>query len=388
MKVLYIVGGGKNIYGSEVVAMQIMTLLRQKYGVDFTVILKKKSKLVDFCEESSINYIEVPMKFYVYKPADQAILNMIKRAVRLMRADIDLLSGYRKVKRHVDISSFDLVLTNLSRDMLGAIIAKKYSLPHVWYLQEMFKSHYGLSPLGFSQISKMNKSCSRFIAISKCVADTWVDAGIDIEKIDIIYNAINVEDIPERKEMANENDKLKILMVGEISEEKGQEYLVEAVSKLNPEIRSSLSVDLYGTMRDSYYHCEELIEKHMLEEIVHICGYASDIKKKYCEYGVFINCSKGEGFGLSTIEAMAAGLLILAADTGANPELIQDGEKGFLFDYKRKVEEMKNLITKVFENRILINEMGGVSHRIVKSNYNQDAFGEHVYKTLTRVKKN
>ena len=46
-----------------------------------------------------------------------------------------------------------------------------------------------------------------------------------------------------------------------------------------------------------------------------------------------MNCSKGEGFGLSTVEFMASRLCVLVSNCGANTELIHDQQNGLVFEY-------------------------------------------------------
>ena len=51
-------------------------------------------------------------------------------------------------------------------------------------------------------------------------------------------------------------------------------------------------------------------------------------------YDCGIVCSRREGFGLATAEFMAAGLAVIASDTGANSELIEDGVSGLIYHYQ------------------------------------------------------
>ena len=57
-------------------------------------------------------------------------------------------------------------------------------------------------------------------------------------------------------------------------------------------------------------------------------------------------CSYGEAFGLTTIEAMLSGALVVASDSGANSELIQDKINGLLF----KCDDCLELSDKLFSS--------------------------------------
>ena len=44
-------------------------------------------------------------------------------------------------------------------------------------------------------------------------------------------------------------------------------------------------------------------------------------------------CSRAEAFGRITAEAMMGGMPVIGSDTGGTPELIREGETGFLYEY-------------------------------------------------------
>ena len=53
----------------------------------------------------------------------------------------------------------------------------------------------------------------------------------------------------------------------------------------------------------------------------------------YQETDIIAVCSKAEAFGRTTVEAQLAGCLVIGADIGATPELIEDGKTGFLYKH-------------------------------------------------------
>ena len=75
-----------------------------------------------------------------------------------------------------------------------------------------------------------------------------------------------------------------------------------------------------------------------------------DVLELFKNSDVFIMSSKAEGFGRTTIEAMLGGCLLLGTDSGATPELVRDGETGFLYKYDNSYE-LSLLMEKVVEER-------------------------------------
>ena len=86
-------------------------------------------------------------------------------------------------------------------------------------------------------------------------------------------------------------------------------------------------------------------------------GQVNNMPALRSEVDVELVCSRAEAFGRVTAEAMMAGLPVIGSNTGGTPELIVEGETGFLYEYNNLddlVDKMEILIT----NSKLRNIMG------------------------------
>ena len=81
---------------------------------------------------------------------------------------------------------------------------------------------------------------------------------------------------------------------------------------------------------------------------------------EYLEYikkcDIVCVCSYAEAFGLTTIEAMLSGALVIASDSGANSELIEDGKNGLLYACD-DIEDLHIKIDKVIHDKHTANEI-------------------------------
>lgn len=100
---------------------------------------------------------------------------------------------------------------------------------------------------------------------------------------------------------------------------------------------------------------------------------------------VFIHSSKGEGCSNAILEAMAAGLPIIASNTGGTPELINDNN-GFLFDYKDHNQIFKRL-DKCLTNSSNCTRMGLISKDIIKEKFTVKSMMSNYYSIITEVVK-
>jgi glycosyltransferase involved in cell wall biosynthesis len=82
-----------------------------------------------------------------------------------------------------------------------------------------------------------------------------------------------------------------------------------------------------GPLRDSLSQAAATLG---VTERVHFLGWRGDARQLYAAFDAFLMPSLWEGFGLVALEAMAAGLPILASQVSALPEIILEGETGYL----------------------------------------------------------
>ena len=119
---------------------------------------------------------------------------------------------------------------------------------------------------------------------------------------------------------------LKVLFVGSINQRKGIYQILEAAKQLKSD---RVEFTLVGGGRAQ---CPELYKPY--ESYVTFRDWVSleELADLYGTSHIFVFPSMGEGFGLVLLEAMSAGLPIIASRNCAGPDLITEGEDGFLID--------------------------------------------------------
>ncbi|WP_239685960.1 glycosyltransferase family 4 protein [Photobacterium swingsii] len=136
-----------------------------------------------------------------------------------------------------------------------------------------------------------------------------------------------------RQELSIPPDAKVIGTLGRIGSGKGQLELLEAFIQLkangeHPDVHllivGGLSKD-EGSNEDVVQKLQSLTKQHQLEEFVHFSGFRRDTKNMLATMDIVAILSHNEAFGLTVIEAMAAGKLILGSNTGAIPEILGEG---------------------------------------------------------------
>jgi glycosyltransferase involved in cell wall biosynthesis len=125
-------------------------------------------------------------------------------------------------------------------------------------------------------------------------------------------------------------DEHRIVFVGRVTGEKHIDVLLRAVARLDPALDAK--VDIVGG-GDQLAQLKQLAVSLGIRANVNFTGYVSDeeLRSTLTKASIFAMPSIAELQSIATMEAMASGLPVVAADAMALPHLVHDGENGFLF---------------------------------------------------------
>ena len=162
-----------------------------------------------------------------------------------------------------------------------------------------------------------------------------------MEKIHVIYNGISAPenftqsaDLRAILEIPPTN--VVITNVARLDGQKGQEYLLTAIKDLIKDY-PGLTVLLVGDGPKKEEILEQ-IQRYRLEKHVKVLGFRNDVPQILAISDMFVLPSLNEGFPFSIVEAMGAGLPVIATDVGGNAEAIVHGTTGFIIPPKNSSE--------------------------------------------------
>lgn len=118
--------------------------------------------------------------------------------------------------------------------------------------------------------------------------------------------------------------------VARITPEKDLDTFYEVarrVSQKLPRVRFVIVGDGYG---DELDRARREVARLGLEEVVHFTGHRNDLRDVYVSLDVFLMTSVTEGLPNTLLEAMALGIPSVSTNVGGIPELLYDGEGGYL----------------------------------------------------------
>lgn len=156
---------------------------------------------------------------------------------------------------------------------------------------------------------------------------------------------IDAENYSPNFEPRNEN---RILFVGRVTGEKQIDVLLQAASRLDPALDAHIEIVGGG---DQKRNLEHLADSLGIRAKVTFTGYVTDeeLRAAYSRATLFAMPSIAELQSIATMEAMASGLPVVAADAMALPHLVHDNQNGYLFrpgdaqDLTDKITQVLNL---------------------------------------------
>ena len=244
---------------------------------------------------------------------------------------------------------FDIVYSNTSTIDVGAIIAKKLDIPHVWHIREFGKEDFEFIPIVSLKYQKdAFMSSDRIIVISKALSEKYT--YIPKEKLRLVYNGFETDKLIYTKDSYGFSDKINILVSGQVCSGKGQEQAILAVDKLN---KKNVPTELYIAGDVDYTYLTPILNKIGGEkEWLHILGMVKDMYNLRKDMDIELVCSRSEAFGRVTLEAMLHSIPVIGSRAGGTPELIEDHQTGLLFDYNN-IEQLVICIEELINNHNL-----------------------------------
>ncbi|MEA3450222.1 MAG: glycosyltransferase [Patescibacteria group bacterium] len=179
---------------------------------------------------------------------------------------------------------------------------------------------------------------------------------------------------------SNINYELIITYVGWLYPLKGVDTLIKAFGKIKekyPELK--LEIIGEGSERDKL---EEFVQNKKIED-VEFAGRLdlNDVKNRLKRSTCLVLPSYSEGLPRVLLEAAALKKPLIGTEVGGIPEIIEDGENGFLFT-PGNVEELSLSIAKLINNKKLIESMGQAGRKIILKKYSGKKFFENYFKLI------
>lgn len=203
---------------------------------------------------------------------------------------------------------------------------------------------------------------------------------VPAERVSYCANGIAVPVIPQ----SDEPVRPRLLFLSNLIRSKGVPVLLDACKILQDE-GLDFDCELVGKETEDYSAASLDAEIHEkgLDGRVRYAGpkYGADKWSALSCADVFVFPSWLDCFPLVLLEAMAAGLPVITTDEGAIPDIVRDGENGFICPV-HDPQSVADAIRKLLMDSSLRKEMGACGHRRFQEAFTADAFESHLVAIL------
>ncbi|MCS6297091.1 MAG: glycosyltransferase family 4 protein [Nitrospira sp.] len=186
--------------------------------------------------------------------------------------------------------------------------------------------------------------------------------GVSSERITVLYNGVDVPPIPVladieacRREINLQGTDRVVGVVGNLYPVKGHQYLIDAIPEVLEKYPDTSFV--FAGRGQLETALKQQVNRLGLGTRVHFLGLRQDIPRILALLDVFVLPSLSEGLSMAILEAMMAGKPVIATRVGGNPEIVLEGETGFLVPPKDSPALAASLIA-LLKNRHLASEFG------------------------------
>ncbi|WP_460205565.1 glycosyltransferase family 4 protein [Scytonema sp. NUACC21] len=220
-------------------------------------------------------------------------------------------------------------------DFLGVELLEKVLADNVPVAHYIMNEHPGYIPAVAPKTP-----LHEYVTCSNWIRDGLQQKGYPVETAQTIYPGAAVADFYQAE--LPPRDRLNIVYASLLMPYKGADVLIEALCLLQAEGVEFSATFAGGTLIPEFAEeVKQFVESEGLQNQIRFAGVLSrqELKELYRTQNVLVLPSRfQEPFSISLVEAMSAGLTIIASNTGGSPEAVEHGKTGLIFESENSLD--------------------------------------------------
>ncbi|MBM2820800.1 MAG: glycosyl transferase group 1 [Candidatus Berkelbacteria bacterium] len=259
------------------------------------------------------------------------------------------------------------------------VISNHFSLDYIVSYVNWLKPLHPFVKFGLRKyLARYYNCCEWVICPTGTVKKDLLTWGVMIP-VEAISNGVDLERFYSYADLKNLYLKYHLpqnpiaLYVGRIDQDKNLGILIRAIPRVLEKINAHFVIAGSG---NDLERIKKLARNLKIDQQISFLGWidhnSGDLPQLYQASEVFVIPSPHETQSIVVMEAMASGLPIVGARSGALPELIKNGQNGFLYDPSDS-DDLAGKIIEIFKDKNSIKTMGRKSLEIVSSHQFQES---------------
>ena len=297
----------------------------------------------------------------------------------------------RRLRRFLEecLTRFPIDLVHFQykkEQLLGTKVAHGMGLPVVWTEHDRLPPSFTAPIFPVVLYRRAARLPRRIVCVSRFGARDLERRGISPDLIDVCYNGIEMQPTPTasdraaaRQGLGMEAEAVVIGTTPRLLRNKGHRFLLDAVPVLRERI-PQLHVLIMGD-GPARQELERQAQQLKIDQCITFTGHLRDVRPMLAALDVFVLPSLREGMPFSVLEAMGAGLPVVATTVGGVPEVVDEGETGLLVP-PRNASALTQATLALLNDADRRTRMGAAALRKVHSQFTMDRMIENTEKAL------
>ncbi len=376
MRILFL-HSSSDVYGASKIFLQTVSIAKSR-GHHVVVVLSKKGDLEQAFLDMGI-------------PVEIINLGILRRQYFNLKGMINRYQHWNKaipvLESIIQTHQINLIYSNTAAVLIGAYIAKRRSIKHIWHIHEIIEK-----PIFLHRFLSwcFKHYADQLIVVSKAVEKHW-QKDIDNNKIKQIYNGIETvqsTSLPSFRTTLNiPSNALVIGMAARIHYWKGQSYFVDIANALL-EIENSTAPLYFLIAGDPYTGYEYLLDQlmkqiHQLkrkDQIIYL-GFVKEMDVFYRSIDLLILPSQlPDPLPTVILEAMQYQIPVVATKQGGAMEMVIENETGIFIPLNNALEAAQKIYA-ILPEKIHLS-MGLKGKKRVDEHFSQASFEKNMLALL------
>lgn len=312
----------------------------------------------------------------------QAYQKMAREAeeIKLPLVDIQMegegdLRSVKALRALLRRERFDIIHTHKATAHTLAFLALLFSAAK--HRPKLVVQRGVVFPLNKNPFSKIKYRwrVAKIVAVSQGVKEALLKGGIREEKIEVIYNGVDLElfdpamdGAPVRKEWGIPPRAPVITIIGNIYLHKGHKYFLDAAARISKRFPQSYYLIVGGGEPALSQEFKQQARELGLGERVIFTGSREDVPRILAATDISVNASLLEGLPGTVRESSAMAKPVVATNVGGNPEVVIHGQTGLLVPPQDAVA-LAEAVLSLLENPSKAGALGQAGRKLMEEKF-------------------
>ncbi len=331
--------------------------------------------------------IEVSIATFIRQSADRQSENDFIVAARAAGLHVDVISERGRFDRRIIPALGEIVAKHRPDIIVTQSVKSHFVLfrSQLWRDIPWIAYHHGYTStdlkMRFYNLFDRRSlpKADRVVTVCRAFAQE-LETNKRVKNISVLHNSIRPQPAVDeadvralREKLGIEPNNKVILSVGRLSKEKAHADLIRAFARLldlNSELKVKLVIVGDGPERAALN--AQAAASPLADRIIFV-GHVKDVQPFYSMADVLANSSHSEGSPYVLLEAMAAGVPIVATAVGGVPEMVENDETALLVA-PANAEEMAQAISELLRNTNTSSRLSANAEALVRDRFSPDRY--------------